>query len=79
MEAVFLLNGQYFKTVAIPKYMPDICLHIRRRRAGLPHSVRFNRVMLAFPPNTQRTIYVAEISSEHYAGLVLPVYIEKEQ
>ncbi len=79
METVFLLNRRYFGTIAVPNdpYHPDICLHIPHTSPGTLSRVRFNGVILATPPNTERMVYVAEISAEQYTGLKLPVYIEE--
>ncbi len=80
MEAIFILNGRYFRTMTVPDNpsLTEIRLEIPRTTADVPWLVLFSGVRLGFPhTNTEKIIYVAEIQAEHYAGLKLPVYVEK--
>lgn len=82
MEVVFLLNGHYFRTLAVPDNPSpiEIRLEIPRTTADVPWMVLFSGVRLGFPhTSTEKIIYVAEIEAEHYANLKLPVYMEKEE
>lgn len=81
MEAVFLLNGRYFKTLAVPDNPPplEVRLEIPRTMAHVPWQVLFSGIRLGFPhTKTEKIVYVAEIEAEHYAYLKLPVYVERD-
>jgi len=78
IDSVFLINGRYFETVAIPENQHvHVRLHIPKKDHGGWQDVCFSPITLVVGDRQERVIYVAELPDAQFMKLEFPAYKEE--